>query len=126
MIIRIGEDVIAFTASSIVVLDLPVTFQPASARTGFPWLWDEGKDARVGLLPRDGDVGRLQWFEAPRCFVFHFLNAYDDGDRTIVDLVRYPRMFATDQSGPSEGPSMLARWTLDRSSGRLVETNGPR
>jgi hypothetical protein len=44
------------------VLDLPVTFQPASARTGFPWLWDERKDARVGLLPRDGDVGRLQWF----------------------------------------------------------------
>jgi carotenoid cleavage dioxygenase-like enzyme len=31
-------------------------------------------------------------------------------------------MFATDPSGPSEGPSMLARWTLDRSSGRLSET----
>ncbi len=120
----------AFTASSIVVLDLPVTFQRAAARTGppwgertgFPWLWDERKDARVGLLPRDGDVGRLRWFEAPRCFVFHFLNAYDDGDRTIVDLVRHPRMFAADQSGPNEGPPMLARWTLDRSSGRLAET----
>jgi carotenoid cleavage dioxygenase len=59
---------------------------------------------------------------APRCFVFHFLNAYDDGDRTIVDVVRHPRMFATDRSGPNEGPPMLARWTFDRSSGRLVET----
>jgi carotenoid cleavage dioxygenase len=113
---------VAFTDSSIVVLDLPVTFQPEATRTGLPWLWDERKDARVGLLPRDGDVERLQWFEAPRCFVFHFLNAYDDGDRTIVDLVRYPRMFAADPSAPSEGPSMLARWTLDRSSGRLSET----
>ena len=112
---------VAFTASSIVVLDLPVTFQLEAARTGFPWLWNEHKDARVGLLPRDGDVERLRFFEAPRCFVFHFLNAYDDGDRTIVDVVRHPRMFATDQGGPNEGLPMLARWTLDRSSGRLVE-----
>jgi carotenoid cleavage dioxygenase len=34
---------VAFTASSIVVLDLPVTFQPEThgARPGLPWLWDE-------------------------------------------------------------------------------------
>jgi carotenoid cleavage dioxygenase len=113
---------VAFTASSIVVLDLPVTFQPEAARRDFPWPWDERKDARVGLLPRAGDVGRPRWFVAPRCFVFHFLNAYDDGDWTIVDVVRHPRMFPTDRSGPNEGPPMLARWTLDRSSGRLVET----
>jgi carotenoid cleavage dioxygenase len=121
---------VAFTASSIVVLDLPVTFQHKDARTGppwgqqtgFPWFWDEQRDARVGLLPRDGDVGRLRWFQAPRCFVFHFLNAYDDGDRTVVDVVRHPRIFATDRSGPKEGPPLLARWTLDRSSRRLVET----
>ncbi|MBV8559054.1 MAG: carotenoid oxygenase family protein [Planctomycetaceae bacterium] len=112
---------VAFTASSIVVLDLPVTFQPEAARTDRPWLWDERKAARVGLLPRAGDVGRLRWFEAPRCFVFHFLNAYDDGDRTIVDVVRHPRMFATVQAGPGEGLPALARWELDRSSGRLVE-----
>ena len=112
---------VAFTASSIVVLDLPVTYQPEAARTGRPWLWDERKAARVGLLPRDGDVGRLRWFEAPRCFVFHILNAYDDGDRTIDDVVRHPRMFADEQAGPGEGLSALARWTLDRSSGRLVE-----
>src|SRR5262249_8069618 len=57
---------VAFTASSIVVLDLPVTFQPEAqgARPGLPWLWDERKGARVGLFPRAGDVGRLQWFEA--------------------------------------------------------------
>ena len=66
---------VAFTASSIVVLDLPVTYQPETARTGRPWLWDERKAARVGLVPRDGDVGRLRFFEAPRCFVFHLLNA---------------------------------------------------
>ena len=39
----------------------------------------------VTELPRDGDVSRLQWFETPRCFAFHFANAYDDGDLTIID-----------------------------------------
>jgi carotenoid cleavage dioxygenase-like enzyme len=66
-------------------------------------------------------VGRLRWFEAPRCLVFHLLNAYDDGDRTIVDIVRHPRMFADEQAGPGEGLPALVRWTLDRSRGRLVE-----
>jgi carotenoid cleavage dioxygenase-like enzyme len=113
---------IAFTASSAVVLDLPVTFQPQQAQTSLPWLWNEHQAARIGLLPRDGNLAGLQWFEAPRCFVFHFLNAYDDGDRTIVDLVRHPRMFATDKAGPREGTPVLARWTSHRSSGRLTET----
>ena len=113
---------VAFTASFIVVLDLPVTFQPETARTALPWLWDDRQDARIGLLPRNGDVSRIQWFEAPRCFVFHFVNAYDKGHLTIIDAVRHPRMFDIHHNGPDEGTPVLVRWTLDRSSGRLSET----
>ena len=113
---------VAFTASFIVVLDLPVTFQPETARTALPWLWDDRRDARIGLLPRNGDVSGIQWFEAPRCFVFHFVNAYDKGHLTIIDAVRHPRMFDIDHNGPDEGTPVLVRWTLDRSSGRLSET----
>ena len=28
----------------------------------------------------------------------HFANAYDDGDLTIIDLPKHPRMFHTDQN----------------------------
>ncbi|MEN3166198.1 carotenoid oxygenase family protein [Gluconobacter sp. OJB] len=76
----------AFTSSFVVIPDLPVTFQPEHAKAKFPWLWDERRDARIGLLPRNGDVTNIQWFEAPRCFVFHFMNAYDDGHLTLIDL----------------------------------------
>jgi carotenoid cleavage dioxygenase len=113
---------VAFTASFIVVPDLPVTFQPQTARTAFPWLCDESRESRIGLLPRNGDVSRLQWFSAPRCFVFHFVNAYDEGDRTIIDLIRHPRMFERDHHGPNEGVPVLVRWTLERTSGRLNES----
>jgi carotenoid cleavage dioxygenase-like enzyme len=112
----------AFTASFIVVPDFPVTFQPERARTQFPWLWDDRRPSRVGLLPRSGDVAQIQWFETPRCFAFHFANAYDDGDRTILDVPKHPSMFRTDQNGPDEGAPILVRWTLDRATGRMTET----
>src|SRR5262245_1679065 len=76
----------------------------------------------MGCLARDGDVAVLQWFEAPRCFAFHFANAYDDGDVTIIDLMKHPSMFRTDQNGPNEGAPILVRWTLNRATGRLSET----
>lgn len=112
----------AFTEKFIVVPDFPVTFQPAQAQTAFPWQWDERRDSRIGLLPRDGDVSQIQWFEAPRCFVFHFVNAYDQGDLTIIDLARHGRMFDADRHGPSGQAPVLVRWTLDRRTGRLSET----
>ena len=112
----------AFTQSFIILPDLPVTLQPEHSHTTFPWLWDERRDARIGLLPRDGDVSRIQWFAAPRCYAFHFANAYDDGDRTIIDLPRHPKMFATYENGPNEGKPVLVRWTLHRPSGKLTET----
>ncbi|MCQ9154960.1 carotenoid oxygenase family protein [Acidomonas methanolica] len=112
----------AFTASFIVIPDLPVTFQPERSQAKFPWLWDERRDARIGLLPRNGDTANIQWFEAPRCFVFHFVNAYDDGELTIIDVARHPRMFDRDHHGPNEGAPTLVRWTLDRRSGSLSET----
>jgi carotenoid cleavage dioxygenase len=111
----------AFTRSFIVVPDFPVTFQPEESHTQFPWLWDERRPCRIGLLPRDGDVARLQWFEAPRCFAFHFANAYDDGDLTLIDLMKHPSMFRTDQNGPNEGAPILVRWTLNRTTGSLSE-----
>lgn len=113
---------VAFSASSIVVLDLPVTFQPGVARATFPWIWGDRAASRVGLIDRANPGGDIQWFEAPRSFVFHFVNAYDDGARTVVDLVRHPRMFEVDHNGPNEGVAVLARWTLDRATGRMTET----
>src|SRR5262249_61907225 len=66
----------AFTKNFIIVPDFPVTFQPEHSHTTFPWLWDERRDSRIGLLPRDGDTSRIQWFATQRCFAFHFAHAY--------------------------------------------------
>ena len=49
------------------------------------------------------------------------LNAYDDGDRVVVDVVRWPEMFATDPYGPgASAPPTLDRWTIDPAAGKVV------
>ncbi len=70
-----------------------------------PYSWDPEYPARLGLLPRDGSSTDVRWFEIDPCFVFHTLNAFEDGDTVVVDVVRHDRMFATVLDGPDEGPA---------------------
>lgn len=112
----------AITARSVVIYDLPCVFDLDLAMTGssLPYRWDDAYPARVGLLPRDGTGADVQWFDVDPCYVFHTLNAYDDGDNVVLDLVRHDRMFATDFNGPNEGAPTLERWTLDRHTGSVA------
>ena len=73
-------------------------------RGGFLFRWDRDGAARRPLL-RSGDLKGLKWIEAPSCYVFHVMNAYDEGDQVVMDVVRHPKMFANEMRGPSEaGP----------------------
>jgi carotenoid cleavage dioxygenase len=115
---------IAITQAFAVVLDLPVDFAPALVGKTFPFAWNPDRAGRIGLLPRNGDLAAMRWIEAPSCYVFHVMNAYDDvaTESVVIDVVRHPKVFATDMQGPSEGDPVLARWRIDLASGTLAET----
>ena len=105
-----------------VVYDQPVVFDLDLAMQGrFPYSWSDDYPIRLGLVPRDGEVTDTSWFELEPGYVFHPMNAYDDGDTVVLDVVRHPRMFATDRNGPNEGAPSLWRWTLDRATGKALE-----
>jgi carotenoid cleavage dioxygenase len=87
-----------------------------------PYRWDPSYPARVGVMPRSGGAGDVRWFDVEPCYVFHPLNAYDDGDTIVLDVVRHPKMFDTDFHGPNEGPTTLDRWTVDLADGKVRET----
>jgi carotenoid cleavage dioxygenase len=112
----------AFTASKIIVLDLPVTFKLTLIGQGFPFGWNPKRTPRIGLLPRSGELSGLRWIEAPSCYVFHVMNAFDEDGAVVLDVVKHPRMFVTERRGPSEGDPQLVRWRIDLASGRLSET----
>ena len=46
---------------------------------GMPYRWAPERQARVGVMPREGTAADIRWFEVQPCYVFHPLNAYDEG-----------------------------------------------
>ena len=68
--------------------------------------------ARAVML-REGAAADVRWFDVEPCYVFHPMNAYDDGERIVLDVVRHPKMFDTHRLGPDEGPP-IARPLDDR------------
>jgi carotenoid cleavage oxygenase len=89
------------------------------AAPAFPYHWDPAYPARIGVMPREGTAADVRWFEVEPCYVFHPLNAFDDGDQIVLDVVRHPKMFDARRLGPDEGPATLDRWTVDLTAGKV-------
>ncbi|MEU5210977.1 carotenoid oxygenase family protein [Streptomyces sp. NPDC020742] len=101
------------TAGHVVFMDLPMVFD--RSHPGMPYRWDEGYGARLGVLRRDDPYGEVRWLSIDPCYVFHALNAHDDGDQRIVLYVsRY-----ADLGGVA--PPCLWRWTIDLAAGTVTE-----
>jgi carotenoid cleavage dioxygenase len=72
-------------------------------------------------MRRDSDGSDVRWFDVEPCYVYHSLNAFDDGDRVVTDVVRHPSTYDRNPHGPAEDPPTLERWTFDLGSGKVVE-----
>lgn len=51
------------------------------------------------------------------------MNAYDDGDTIVLDVVRYPKMFDTNRFGPDDGAPSLDRWEADLLAGKVGQAS---
>lgn len=114
-----------FTENYFILLDLPCTLNEGAMVEGlpFPYLWDPDYGARVGLLPRNGEADDVTWHEVDLCYVFHPMNAFeDDRGHVVMDVIRHPRMFATDRHGPNEGRTRLDRWIIDPTRTKVQES----
>jgi carotenoid cleavage dioxygenase-like enzyme len=108
----------ALTERYVVLLDLPVTFSMPAAAAGaqLPYTWNPAHPARIGLLPRQGAAPDVRWIDIDPCWVFHTLNAYDDGDRVVVDVCRYEGRYDLSTLA-GQGPLTLDRWVVDPVAG---------
>jgi carotenoid cleavage dioxygenase len=85
----------------------------ANGTATLPYAWNPSYPARLGVMDRDGDGRDVRWYDLEPCYVFHPLNAYDDGDDIVATVVRHPKMFDTDRLGPNEG---RPHWTAGPST----------
>jgi carotenoid cleavage dioxygenase-like enzyme len=96
---------------------LPLSASLQRAMTGLPpFAWEPDKGSHVGVMRRDGDVSSIRWFNTEACYVFHPMNAWEDGDKLVADVMRYDRapLFPNADGSPGEqSPARLVRWTFD-------------
>ena len=85
---RLPHDM-AITPNYSVLMDLPLFWDPALLDrdvhkvTFFPEL-----PSRFAILPRYGSDKDVRWFEAEPCYIYHVINAWEEGDEVILDACR--------------------------------------
>ena len=97
---------------------------PDTAGRLLPFTWNRGHPARIGLLPRDGGAvsggpAAVRWLEVDPCWIFHTLNAYDDGEGVVLDVCRYEGAYDVSTIS-GQGPLTLDRWVIDPAAGTVV------
>ena len=108
------------TRNHVIFMDLPVVFDiEAAAVNGFPIQWSDDYGARLGVMARNGTNADVVWYDIDPCYVFHPLNAYEKGDEIIIDV---SRTALTMKPGYDEAPYLLHRWTINQTTGTVVET----
>ncbi|PZQ62205.1 MAG: carotenoid oxygenase [Phenylobacterium zucineum] len=96
---------------------LPLTGSLERAMSGKPpFAWEPEKGSWVGVMRRDADVSTIRWFNTEACYVFHPLNAWEEGDKLYCDVMRYdvaPLFPKADGSPGEKSAARLVRWTFD-------------
>jgi carotenoid cleavage dioxygenase-like enzyme len=99
--------------------ELPLTASlPRAMRGGPAFAWEPEKGSRIGILRRDAPIEAIRWFEGDPCHVFHVLNAWEDGDVILADVMQsaaaplFPRADGK-PADPADGAARLHRWRFD-------------
>jgi carotenoid cleavage dioxygenase-like enzyme len=98
---------------------LPITGSMQRAMSGKPaYAWEPEKGAYVGVMKRNGKAGDIAWFRAESCYVFHVMNAWEEGNRIIADVMQCEEapLFTHPDGSPTDAKksqARLCRWTFD-------------
>jgi carotenoid cleavage dioxygenase len=116
----------AITEDYTIFMDLPLTFSPERMQKGEPAMIFEGnRPSRFGIVPRYGNNLNIRWFECPACYVFHTLNAYEEGDEVVLIACRMSSttvlMSADSQLDPQGNIPRLCRWRFNLRTGKVRE-----
>ena len=101
----------AMTENYVMFMEFPIEFPWWAMLTGshIPFKWKEGGPSRFGVMPKVGTSADVQWFDIDPAFVFHVMNAYEQGDEVILDVARYERMWVKNSSDFNY-PAYLSRY----------------
>jgi carotenoid cleavage dioxygenase-like enzyme len=127
---RLPHDM-AITERYSILMDLPIHLDERALRAG-RWQTQYRRDvpARFGVIPRFGAPSDVRWFEAESCYIYHSINAWEEGDEIVMVGCRVDD--ALPAPNPEDGAyaSMMAilrvkaklhRWRFDLATGETRE-----
>lgn len=86
---RLPHDM-AITTRYSILHDLPLLHNEEAMRNGRHKLEFHPEMAtRFGVIPRHGESHEVQWFEFSPCFLYHTINAWEEGDEVVMVACRY-------------------------------------
>lgn len=90
----------AITERYAILMDLPIHFDAQAMKDG-RWATRFHRDlpARFGVIPRRGGSDDIRWFEAEPCYIYHTVNAWEEGDEIVMVACR------TDDPIPDPDPA---------------------
>lgn len=129
---RLQHD-LAITDRYSLLLDMSMMWDPDALakgriRNGF----FRDKPTRIGLIPRYGDGSQVQWFDAEPFFMYHTINAWEDGNEVVLVGCRIANPLVGDAANPTTNkiiPSIatlrlepnLHEWRLNLMTGLVKE-----
>lgn len=103
----------------------PLTFDmDRASKIGSPFAFDASQGTHIGVLERGAPVSDIRWIEGPLCFVFHYQNAWNEGEHIWVDTIEFavaPNFPLVDGTLPSyaDAQGKLVRWHINMKTGEV-------
>lgn len=115
----------AITENYTIFLDLPLTFRPERMYKGEPPLqFEHNTPSRFGITPRQGNNEDVRWFESDSCYIFHTLNAYEEGDEVVLIACRMNATTVLGEANEDVKDSDIPRlhqWRFNLTTGEVKE-----
>ena len=75
----------AITENYSIFMDFPLEFHPKEIVKGDVFIFNKNRPARIGIIPRHpSSKDDIKWYEFETGFIFHTVNAWEDGDEIVM------------------------------------------
>ena len=126
---------IAITDRFTILMDMPMYADPEMLKVGKSRVrFYRDQPFRLGLIPRHGEGSEVRWFEGEPCYVYHTINAWEEGDEVVLVGCRIADPLVGDPNNPPDSPGnpipaiglqrlepYLHEWRMNLITGKLTE-----
>jgi carotenoid cleavage dioxygenase-like enzyme len=105
----------------------PLTGSMQRAQSGMPpFAWEPDYGTHIGVLRRGAPASTARWFKTATCYVFHVMNAWEDGNFIYADVMQHeaPPGFTWPDgtpTNPAKRGARLVRWTIDLAGDDVIK-----